>query len=42
MVDDAITDDQRMLVDASARLIADTYPLERVRENAYDDAAFAR
>ena len=40
-MDDAITDDQRILVDASARLIADTYPLERVRENAYDDAAFA-
>ncbi len=40
-MDDAITDDQRILVDASARLMADTYPLERVRENAYDDAAFA-
>jgi alkylation response protein AidB-like acyl-CoA dehydrogenase len=41
MVDDAITDDQRILVDASARLIADTCPLERVRENAYDDEGFA-
>jgi alkylation response protein AidB-like acyl-CoA dehydrogenase len=40
-VDDAITDDQRMLVDACARLMMDTYPLERVREMAYEDAAFA-
>jgi alkylation response protein AidB-like acyl-CoA dehydrogenase len=40
-VDEAISDDQRMLVDASARLMADTCPLERVREKAYDDAAFA-
>jgi alkylation response protein AidB-like acyl-CoA dehydrogenase len=40
-VDDAISDDQRILIDASARLIADTYPLDRVRENAYADAAFA-
>ena len=40
-MDDAITDDQRILVDSSARLIADVCPLERVRENAYDDAAFA-
>ena len=40
-MDDAVTDDQRILVDSSARLIADVCPLERVRENAYDDAAFA-
>ena len=40
-MDDAITDDQRMLVDASARLIADTCPLDRVREKAYDDGVFA-
>jgi alkylation response protein AidB-like acyl-CoA dehydrogenase len=40
-VHDAITDDQRMLVDACARLVTDTYPLQRVREKAYEDAAFA-
>jgi alkylation response protein AidB-like acyl-CoA dehydrogenase len=40
-VDDAISDDQRLLVDATARLISETCPLERVRENAYGDAAFA-
>ena len=40
-MDEDITDDQRMLVDASARLMADTYSLERVREKAYEDAAFA-
>ena len=40
-MDDAITDDQRMLVDASARLMADTCPLERVREKAYEDGTFA-
>jgi alkylation response protein AidB-like acyl-CoA dehydrogenase len=40
-VDDAITDDQRILVDASARMIGDTCPLDRVRENAYNDGAFA-
>jgi len=40
-MDDAVTDDQRMLLDASARLIADTCPLDRVRERAYEDAAFA-
>jgi alkylation response protein AidB-like acyl-CoA dehydrogenase len=40
-VDEAISDDQRILVEASARLMADTCPLERVREKAYDDEAFA-
>jgi alkylation response protein AidB-like acyl-CoA dehydrogenase len=40
-VDHVISDDQRLLVDASARLISDLCPLERVRENAYADAAFA-
>jgi len=40
-VDEAISDDQRILVDSSARLIADVCPLELVRENAYGDAAFA-
>ncbi len=40
-MDDAITDDQRMLVDASARLMADTCPLQRVREKAYEDVTFA-
>jgi alkylation response protein AidB-like acyl-CoA dehydrogenase len=40
-VDDVLTEEQRMLVDASARLISDVCPLERVRDGAYDDPAFA-
>ncbi len=40
-MDDAISDDQRILVDASARLIADLCPLDQVRANAYGDAGFA-
>jgi alkylation response protein AidB-like acyl-CoA dehydrogenase len=40
-VDDVLTDEQRMLVDASARLISDVCPLERVRDGAYDDSMFA-
>ncbi len=40
-MDDVLTEEQRMLVDASARLIGDVCPLELVREGAYDDPAFA-
>jgi alkylation response protein AidB-like acyl-CoA dehydrogenase len=40
-VDDVLTEEQRMLVDASSRLISDVCPLERVRDGAYDDPAFA-
>jgi alkylation response protein AidB-like acyl-CoA dehydrogenase len=40
-VDDFLTDEQRMLVDASTRFIARTCPLEKVRARAYDDPSFA-
>src|SRR5581483_5210588 len=40
-MDDEITDDQRVLLDASARFVDDTYPLTRVRERAFDDGGFA-
>jgi alkylation response protein AidB-like acyl-CoA dehydrogenase len=40
-VDEDLTTDQQVLVDASARFVADVYPLARVRERAYDDTRFA-
>ncbi|ONH58207.1 hypothetical protein CcI49_22135 [Frankia sp. CcI49] len=40
-MDDVLTDEQRMLVDASARFIERTCPLEKVRAQAYTDPAFA-
>ncbi|MBL7500239.1 acyl-CoA/acyl-ACP dehydrogenase [Frankia sp. CNm7] len=40
-MDDVLTDEQRMLVDASARFIARTCPLEKVREGTYAGAGFA-
>jgi alkylation response protein AidB-like acyl-CoA dehydrogenase len=40
-VNDDVTDDQRVLLDASVRFIEKTYPLRLVRERAFDDAALA-
>ncbi|EFC85310.1 acyl-CoA dehydrogenase family protein [Parafrankia sp. EUN1f] len=40
-MDDVLTDEQRMLVDASVRFIERTCPLEKVRAQAYTDPVFA-
>ena len=40
-MDRDVSDDQRMLLDVSARFIEDVCPLRRVRETAYADPAYA-
>jgi alkylation response protein AidB-like acyl-CoA dehydrogenase len=40
-VDDDLNDDQQLLLEATTRFIEQTCPLARVRDRAYDDAAFA-
>ena len=40
-MDDDVTRDQRMLLDAAMSFIDRTCPLTKVRERAYDDAAYA-
>lgn len=40
-MDDDVTRDQRMLLDAATSFIDRTCPLTKVRERAYDDAAYA-
>ena len=40
-MDDDVTPDQRVLLDASARFVEEQYPLTRVRESAFDDRACA-
>jgi alkylation response protein AidB-like acyl-CoA dehydrogenase len=40
-VNDDVTDDQSVLLDASVRFIEKTYPLRLVRDRAFDDAGFA-
>jgi len=40
-VDDDLSTDQQVLVDAAARFAEDTFPITKLRERAFDDAAFA-
>jgi alkylation response protein AidB-like acyl-CoA dehydrogenase len=40
-VDDDLNDDQQLLLEATTRFIEQTCPLARVRDGAYDEAAFA-
>ena len=40
-MDDDVNDDQRLLLDATARFIEQACPLGRVRDQAYDDPGFA-
>jgi alkylation response protein AidB-like acyl-CoA dehydrogenase len=40
-VDEDLSTDQQVLVDAAARFADDTFPITKLRERAFDDAAFA-
>jgi alkylation response protein AidB-like acyl-CoA dehydrogenase len=40
-VDDDLSTDQQVLVDAATRFAEDTFPIAKLRERAFDDAAFA-
>lgn len=40
-MDQQVNDDQRMLLDTTARFIDDTYPLSQVRSRAHDDVTIA-
>jgi len=40
-VDDDLSTDQQVLVDAAARFAEDTFPIAKLRERAFDDDAFA-
>jgi len=40
-VDDDLSADQQVLVDAATRFAEDTFPVTKLRERAFDDAAFA-
>jgi alkylation response protein AidB-like acyl-CoA dehydrogenase len=40
-VDEDLSTDQQVLVDAATRFAEDTFPITKLREDAFDDAAFA-